>query len=115
MAEDAPGDEHADGYTGPATLTVAGRALAVEALLDARHEPHDGRMHWFGRVRLSPADAAETELVAAITAGTGPVELSTPGGRAAAKVGDVDPWGRYRVTGVGTPPFALDDPLLDED
>lgn len=97
--------DHDDGYTGPATLHVDGTALPVHAQLDARHEPHDGRLHWFGRVRPD-GDAV-------IPAGAAAVELATAAGRAAARLGDRDPWGRYRVTGVGRPPYALDDPELN--
>lgn len=102
-------DEHEDGYAGPATLTVDGQEHPVEALLDARYEPHDGRMHWFGRVRLGPEDPAQAGLASARD-----VELSTPGGRAKATIGDCDPWGRYRVTGVGAPPFIVEEPELDD-
>ncbi|WP_232660418.1 DUF4873 domain-containing protein [Pseudonocardia sp. TRM90224] len=109
MAED---HDHEDGYAGPATLTVDGRDVPVEALLDARHEPHDGKMHWFGRV--TPASGLAADLAAALKASSATVELSTDGGRAPAQVGDLDPWGRYRVTGVGPPPFVLDDPVLDD-
>jgi hypothetical protein len=31
--------------------------------------------------------------------------LRTPYGEAQARLSDVDPWGRYRVTGSGRPPF----------
>lgn len=97
--------EHDEGYAGPAVLTVDGKDLPVHALLDTRHEPHDGRLHWFGRVRIEgPAGDLPS----------GPVELRTEGGRSQARIGDVDPWGRYRVTGVGTPPFRIDDPDLDD-
>ncbi|TQM02283.1 DUF4873 domain-containing protein [Pseudonocardia kunmingensis] len=94
-----------EGYTGPAVLTVGGRDVPVHARLDARHEPQDGRLHWFGRVR--PADDAG-ELPG------GRIELRTDGARAEGRLGEVDPWGRYRVTGVGRPPFALDEPDLDD-
>ena len=48
-------EEHVlDGYSGPATLTVDGRRVPVHAVLDARHEPQDGRLHWFGRLRPRP-------------------------------------------------------------
>ena len=86
-------------YSGPATLSIGGRDVAVQVLLEARHEPQDGRLHWFGRMTLGEPMPGS---------GSGPVELSTAGGRAEAKVGDVDVWGRYRVTGVGRPPFAHD-------
>jgi Domain of unknown function (DUF4873) len=89
-------DDH-DGYEGPATLTVDGRDVPVHVLLDARHEPQDGKLHWFGRMTLPGP-------VEGLTSGR--TELSTAGGRSEARVGEVDPWGRYRVTGVGMPPFA---------
>jgi hypothetical protein len=97
--------EHDEGYTGPAVLTVDGRDVAIHAQLDARHEPHDGRVHWFGRVRIEgePPDFTGD-----------PVELRTDGASAEGRIGDVDPWGRYRVTGVGTPPFRMHDPDLDD-
>ena len=82
-------DDHEDGFTCPATLTVGGREVAVEVILDARHEPVDGRMHWFGRVCLDERDAREEALVTALTAG--PVQLRTESGQAEGKLGDVDP------------------------
>ena len=92
-----------DGYAGPATLTVDGHDVAVRVLLDARHEPQDGKLHWFGRLTLQAAPP--DSVLRALTAPSSRVELSTEGGRSAAKVGEIDPWGRYRVTGVGTLPF----------
>jgi hypothetical protein len=107
-------DDQDEGYRGPATLSVDGRDLPVQVVLDARHEPQDGRLHWFGRAVLDAA--ADPELRAALTASTSRIELRVGGEhRATARIGDVDPWGRYRVTGVGTPPFTLDEPSLDED
>ncbi len=97
-------DDHADGYSGPAVLTVDGRDVPVQVLLDARHEPQDGRLHWFGRMKL------KTGPVPGLASGR--IELSTAGGRAEAKVGERDLWGRYRVTGVGPPPYAREDPDL---
>ncbi|AEA23325.1 DUF4873 domain-containing protein [Pseudonocardia benzenivorans] len=100
-------DHDHDGYRGPATLTVRGRELAVQALLDARHEPLDGRMHWFGR--LTGDDLAD-----ALGSRTADAVLTTPLGRSSARVGDVDAWGRYRVSGVGTPPFGVPAVHLDD-
>jgi hypothetical protein len=84
-------------YCGPATLTVDERDVPVYAVLDARHEPYDGRLHWFGRI--TPA-AGELQLKP-----TSEAELRTATGRAMAHVGDLDPWGRYQVKGVGQPPY----------
>lgn len=98
--------DHEDGYTGPATLHVDGRDLPAHVQLDARHEPQDGRLHWFGRLRLDPDVPIPPEFGTSRT----DVEVATPGGRAAGRLGERDPWGRYRVTGVGTPPYPLDDP-----
>jgi hypothetical protein len=86
-----------DGYAGPATLTVDGRRVPVHAVLDARHEPQDGRLHWFGRLRAA-------DLPGAVPAGV-EVTLDAGAGPVAARLGDVDPWGRVRVTGVGRPPY----------
>ena len=60
----------------------------------------DGRLHWFGRVA---AHAALHELLDGVSAD---VELATGSGRAGGRIGEPDRWGRYRVTGVGNPPFA---------
>jgi hypothetical protein len=107
-------DDHDEGYRGPATLSVDGRDLPVQVVLDARHEPQDGRLHWFGRAVLDAA--ADPDLHTALTTSTSRIELRVGDeSRAAARIGDVDPWGRYRVTGVGIPPFPLDEPPLDED
>ena len=107
-------DDHDEGYRGPATLSVDGHDLEVQVVLDARHEPQDGRLHWFGRAVLDAA--AGPELHRALTTATSRIELRVGDKRpAATRIGDVDPWGRYRVTGVGTPPFPLDDPILDAD
>ncbi|MGI5127653.1 DUF4873 domain-containing protein [Pseudonocardia sp. CA-107938] len=85
-----------DGWSGPATLVVDGREIAVHALLDARHEPVDGRLHWFGRLRPDGGD---------IPTADGPVELRTKEGSAQGRLGEADPWGRHRITGVGAPPY----------
>lgn len=100
-------EEHDDGYTGAATLTVGGRDLPVRVVLDARHEPQDGKLHWFGRLTLEDGPLSGAELA-------GPIELRTSGGSAPARLGDLDPWGRYRVSGVGTPPFTIPEPALED-
>lgn len=94
-----------DGYSGPATLTVDGLSVPVHAVLDARHEPQDGRLHWFGRLRPTPhAPENAAGLLGAVRAGA-EVALDAGAGPVAARLGDVDPWGRVRVTGVGGLPY----------
>ncbi|HVL83991.1 MAG TPA: DUF4873 domain-containing protein [Pseudonocardia sp.] len=99
--------DHHDGYTGPAVLVLAGREVPVHARLDAHHQPQDGRLHWFGRLAPEP-DADPTALAALAPAAEVEVEVRTAGHRSPARLGDVDPWGRYRVTGVGAPPYRWD-------
>ena len=77
---------------GPATID----RTEVEVALKGYFEAIDGRFHWYGRV-----SATET-----LTARSGDdVALATPHGSARGKLSDPDPWGRFRITGTGTPPF----------
>ncbi|MBP2370783.1 DUF4873 domain-containing protein [Pseudonocardia parietis] len=92
-----------EGYRGPATLVVGGRTLDVEVLLDSRHEPFDGRLHWSGRVLAHPA------LGELLDAGGG-AEIRTPGHTAVGTLSDPDPWGGLRIAGTGHPPFPVDGP-----
>lgn len=104
-----------DGYRGPAILLVDGRDVPVTVILDARHEPQDGKVHWFGRLTLPADPDPEPGLLSALTAANGSLEVCTDGGRSAARIGDLDPWGRYRVTGVGRPPYTVYEPDLELD
>ncbi|MGN6252839.1 MAG: DUF4873 domain-containing protein [Marmoricola sp.] len=98
MTEHAAEAPHADAYDGPATLVVGGAELPVEVRLRGHVEPIDGRFHWYGRIQPCP------ELDAVATpGGTGTVR--TPRGEAAGRLSDIDPWGRFRIAGLGRPPF----------
>lgn len=96
--------EHDEGYTGPAVLVVDGEEIAVEVLLDARHEPVDGRLHWSGRVRAHP------RLTALLGTRGGEAEIRTPGHASVGTLSEPDLWDRFRIAGVGAPPFPLDAP-----
>lgn len=100
-------------YAGPATIlpvagggfearsaraSTTGQEIPVEVRLRGHVEPLDGRFHWYGRVAASP------ELAAAVEPGT-TVTVTTPAGSAEGRLSDVDPWGRFRVSGTGRPPF----------
>lgn len=110
--EDVP-DAPAEEYVGPAVVSTgsttgdrvstgstseADDAIAVEVQLRGHFEPIDGRFHWFGRI------APDDELAARHQAGA-TVTLTTPQGTATGRLSDVDPWGRFRITGTGRPPF----------
>ncbi len=94
-------DEDEDGYRGPATLTLDGTDFPVTVRLLGHFQPLDGWYHWYGRV------AADDALHAALGGSRASVHVVTPEGSADGEIADVDPWGRYRLTGTSTPPYAL--------
>ena len=101
MSEPAPLDFPAlEGYDGPARLVTDEQDVEVEVRLRGQFQPLDGLYHWYGRV--TAADGVDA-LVATRVA----LLLRTPHGDAAARLADRDPWGRYRVTGTGRPPFPV--------
>ncbi|MDN5919409.1 MAG: DUF4873 domain-containing protein, partial [Pseudonocardia sp.] len=97
-------DHDDEGYTGPATVVLDGEQIPVQVRLECRLEPFDGKVHWSGRVLVN---ARLTELIGN---GSAEVELRTGGHSAPGKLAEPDMWQRYRATGVGHPPFAMDDP-----
>ena len=105
--EDHAHDAEED-YAGPATLVCKDHELPVHVRLIAVTQPVDGRIHWFGRLN------AEPKLDELLHGAAADMELVTENGRARGKVGDPDPWGRYRVSGVGRPPFELAPVPLDD-
>jgi len=94
----APAEE----YAGPATVSVGddggAQDIPVEVDLRGRFEPLDGKFHWYGRI------AANDTLTERVRPGA-TVTVRTPHGSAEARLSDVDPWGRFRVSGTGRPPF----------
>jgi len=88
-------------YDGPARLVVGEREVAVRVRLSGHFEPISGRYHWAGRLHPS------AELSATVRANAA-VRLVAEDGRAAdATVREEDPWGGFRVSGTGRPPFAV--------
>ena len=88
------------GYDGPARLVAGDRSAEVTVTLRGVFQPIDGKYHWHGRVAADPSvgDLARTGAS---------VVLQTTEGEAPARLSDEDPWGRFRVTGTGRPPFEL--------
>ncbi|WP_020662428.1 DUF4873 domain-containing protein [Amycolatopsis benzoatilytica] len=96
-----------DGYTGPATLVVDGTDLAAEVDLRGYFQPIDGYYHWYGRVAANPA------LADAVGGRKKPCEVRIGERSASGELSDPDPWGRYRLTGTSTPPFAVPTTLAE--
>lgn len=90
-----------DGYRGEVELGGGGRSVRVGAQLRGALEPISGSYRWYGRL---DADPAVTELAASRARN---LTLTTPYGSVTSTLTDVDPWGRYRVGGVGAPPFPV--------
>lgn len=80
-------------YDGPARI----EDTEVQVTLRGGFQPIDGRFHWYGRVAQ---DVALDQHRSGTT-----VTLRTPHGSAQGRLSDLDPWGRFRVSGTGTPPF----------
>ena len=80
-------------YDGPARIGLT----EVEVHLRGQFQPIDGRFHWCGRIATDPALDAHTSGAT--------VTLETPHGAAEGRLSDVDPWGRFRISGTGKPPF----------
>ena len=89
-----------EGYDGAATLVTDDGEVPVEVTLRGLFQPIDGRYHWHGRI-------ARDERVDARGRAGATVELRPPAGAATGRLSDVDPWGRYRIAGVGRPPYPL--------
>ncbi|MDR2985229.1 MAG: DUF4873 domain-containing protein [Nocardiopsaceae bacterium] len=92
--------DEADRYAGPATLRIDdGRVFEMLVELRGYFEPLDGRYHWRGRL------ASNDELLSALEGSATIAALTTGHGSAECVVSEPDPWGRYRISGVSTPPF----------
>lgn len=90
---------HEDGatYDGPGEVTIDHTVHAIEVQLRSEFQPLDGHTHWHGRINASSA-LADIDSGAAVT-------LHTPYGSAEGRLSDRDPWGRFRIAGLGRPPF----------
>lgn len=88
-------------YEGPAVVAAADTEIEVRVVLRGYFQPIDGRFHWYGRIS---ADTPLDQLP------RGPVTLRTPEGAAEGQLSQPDVWQRFRISGTGRPPFALDAP-----
>jgi hypothetical protein len=88
----------AEEYSGSAEVASEEGAIPVDVQLRGHFEPLDGKFHWFGRI-------AANEVLAGGHRSGSTVTLTTPHGSARGRLSDVDPWGRFRISGTGRPPF----------
>lgn len=95
-------------YTGPAVLGTDTGPLDVEVHLNGHFEPLDGRFHWYGRVDGTGLDriAGHTRSRLTLAVGTGAPRPAT--------LGEQDPWGHFRISGTGAPPFPLEGVEADQ-
>lgn len=91
-----------DGYQGVCWVRGDEDEIAAEVELRGYFQPIDGRYHWYGRL------TAQQEISDLIGSRRKEVVLHTPEGDAIATLSEPDPWSRYRVTGVGRPPFHIE-------
>lgn len=97
-------------YAGPAVLMLAGSTIAVQLHLSGRFDPLVGDYTWSGRVDPHP------DLAALVDRGGRDVTLRTGDGHeATASVGDLNPWGGYRISGHGRPPYPVERADVDVD
>jgi cation diffusion facilitator CzcD-associated flavoprotein CzcO len=89
----------ADGYEGTAVLEAGGSRFDVQVRLRGHFQPIDGRYHWYGRT------GAHEGLAGLAGGGRASGVLTTADGSAPCELSEPDPSGRYRVTGISTPPF----------
>ena len=93
-----------EGYDGPARLLTDDHQVEVEVSLRGAFQPIDGRYHWYGRIKQND------EVTTRVEAGARTALLRTPTGQAEGSLTDPDPWGRYRVGGISTPPYKIQEP-----
>ncbi|SFR26662.1 protein of unknown function [Lentzea waywayandensis] len=93
-----------EGYSGTATLVFGEEEVAVEVDLRGYFQPIDGRYHWYGRIKK------HDDVTSRVEGGARTALLRTPTGQAEGTLTDPDPWGRYRVGGISTPPYKIEEP-----
>ncbi|HEV7965579.1 MAG TPA: DUF4873 domain-containing protein [Actinoplanes sp.] len=87
-------------YRGTAILQLGDASTTLHVRLSARFEPVEGRYRWAGRA------APDETLLARFRAGIREAILRIEGGASVpVRIGEPDPWGGMRLSGVGKPPW----------
>ncbi|MGY0385391.1 DUF4873 domain-containing protein [Nocardioides sp. WG-D5] len=82
-------------YDGPVRLESADDTWEVDVALRGVFQPIDGHFHWYGRVATALDGVRNGQTVT----------VRTDHGQAEGRLSDIDPWGRFRISGTGKPPF----------
>ena len=86
-------------YSGRAVLSAGTQIAPVQVHLNGHFEPLDGNYHWYGRVVGDVRDFKKPN--------GSPLFLSIDGGpQTPTSIAEEDPWGNFRITGIGAPPYA---------
>ena len=86
-------------YSGRAVLSAGARTAPVQVHLNGHFEPLDGNYHWYGRVVGDVRDFKKPN--------GSPLFLTIDGGpETPTALAEEDPWGNFRITGIGAPPYA---------
>jgi hypothetical protein len=86
-------------FRGAAEVRVDDLSVTVTVRLSARFEPVEGRYRWAGRA------APDDSLLTRLRAGARDAVVRIGAAEAAARLGEPDPWGGVRLSGIGTPPW----------
>ena len=86
-------------FRGAAEVRVGDLSVTVTVRLSARFEPIEGRFRWAGRA------APDDSLLAQLRAGARDAVVRIGATESAARLGEPDPWGGVRLSGIGTPPW----------
>lgn len=99
----AHGDDVPETYDGDLEIDDGTERFTVEAHLSGFFQPIDGSFHWQGRINPDPRVRDVANRI-----GRKPIAVRVPGGTwATARLGEQNPWGGYRIAGLGRPPFPL--------
>jgi len=90
-----------EGYTGSATVVADDAEIAVQSSCAGISSRSTAATTGTAGSPPIPRDRARRH-------GKKQVLLRTPEGEAVTTLSDVDPWGRFRVTGTSRPPFAIE-------
>jgi hypothetical protein len=92
-----------DVYDGPVVIAHDDDAITTRMRVQGYFDPLDGHFHWAGIAFGDQVRDLKDRRVASVEVAVG------DGDPVPARLTDITPWGSVRITGVGRPPYPLDD------